>query len=267
VTDPTHLPEPTRWPGQAPSHLPEGFVLHRFERLASTNDEARRLAEAGAAAGQVVLAAEQSEGRGRHGRAWASPAGNLYASVLLRPDCSMAASGQLSLVAALALAEALDQLAPLGQPARLKWPNDVIIGGAKVAGLLLEGAARRDGRSDWVVIGSGVNLVSRPDDTPYPVTDLATAGFFVRSPEAVLFAYLARLAVWQAEWQKAGFEAARRAWLGRAFGIGEEVRLRLDREEVSGRFLDLSETGALVLQQAGRRPRRIAAGELCHLGA
>lgn len=246
--------------------LPAGFVLHRFDRLESTNDEARRLAEAGAPSGQVVIAREQTRGRGRHGRIWESPPGNLYASVLLRPDCTVGVSAQLSLIAALALAEALDGLAPSGREPRLKWPNDVMIGPAKVAGFLLEGAAGAGARSAWVIVGSGVNLISCPEDAPYPITSLARAGYGALAPLTVLEAYLDRLATWLERWRADGFEPARRAWLTRAFGIGEEVRLRLDREEVSGRFLDLTAGGALILQQAGRRPRHIAAGELFQLG-
>ena len=125
--------------------LPPGYVLHALDRVESTNDEARRLAEQGAPAGAVVVAAEQVKGRGRHGRGWDSPRGNLYASLLLRPDCTIAVSAQLSLVASLALAEALVALAPADADVRVKWPNDVLIRGAKVAGLLLESApgARR----------------------------------------------------------------------------------------------------------------------------
>ena len=113
----------------------------------------------------MVSAGEQTRGRGRHGRAWASPPGNLYASVLLRPDCAMAVAAQLSLVAGLALGEALVGLGPPALDLQLKWPNDVLIGGAKAAGILLEGASDADGRAAWVVVGTGVNLVSCPEDT------------------------------------------------------------------------------------------------------
>jgi hypothetical protein len=152
--------------------LPQGYVLHAFDRVESTNDEARRLAEQGAAAGAVVVAAEQVKGRGRHGRAWASPPGNLYASLLLRPDCRIAAAAQLSLVASLALAEALVALAPPDADVRVKWPNDVLVRGAKVAGLLLESASAAHERVAWVVVGSGVNIASAPADTLYPATAL-----------------------------------------------------------------------------------------------
>ncbi|MGH6912481.1 MAG: biotin--[acetyl-CoA-carboxylase] ligase, partial [Geminicoccales bacterium] len=162
--------------------LPDGFVLCALDSVASTNDEARGRAEAGASGGLVITAREQTEGRGRYGRSWASPPGHLYASVLLRPDCAMAATTQLSLLAGLALAGALEGLGPPGLDLKLKWPNDVLIGGAKVAGLLLEGTARPDGRAAWVLVGSGINVASYPDGTPYPATSLREAGFAEVAP-------------------------------------------------------------------------------------
>jgi BirA family transcriptional regulator, biotin operon repressor / biotin---[acetyl-CoA-carboxylase] ligase len=245
--------------------LPDGFVLCALDSVASTNDEARRRAEAGAFGGLVITAREQTEGRGRYGRSWASPPGNLYASVLLRPDCPMAATAQLSLVAGLALAGALETLGPPGLDLKLKWPNDVLIGGAKAAGLLLEGAARSDGRAAWVIVGSGVNIASCPDGTPYPATSLREVGFAEVAPLAVLRAYLFALAEWLERWRDAGFEPVRKAWLERCMGLGGEIRLRLEREELSGRFVDLSETGALLLEQAGGRRRKIAAGDVFYL--
>ena len=245
--------------------LPAGFVLEAHDRLASTNDEAMRLAADGAPAGLVVTAAEQTRGRGRHGRAWASPPGNLYASVVVRPDCAMAVAAQLSLVAGLALGEALVALGPPGVDLALKWPNDVLLGGAKTAGVLLEGSSDAHGRAAWVVIGTGVNLASCPDDTPWPATCLARAGFPALPPRAVLEAYLQALGRWLGRWQRSGFGAVRQAWLAHAFRLGGEIRLGLERGELRGRFLDLSDTGSLLLEQAGGRRREIAAGEVLDL--
>jgi BirA family transcriptional regulator, biotin operon repressor / biotin---[acetyl-CoA-carboxylase] ligase len=247
------------------AELPEGFVLCALDSVASTNDEAKRRAEEGAPGGLVVTAKEQVRGRGRYGRSWASPPGNLYASVLLRPDCPMARAAQLSLVAGLALADALEGIGPPGLDVKLKWPNDVLIGGAKVAGLLLEGAARPDGSAAWVIVGSGVNVASCPEGTPYPATCLAGEGFGELAPLAVLRPYLFALADGRKRWQRSGFEPVRKAWLERCMGLGGEIRLRLEGEEISGRFVDLSETGALLLEQAGGRLRTIAAGDVFYL--
>jgi BirA family biotin operon repressor/biotin-[acetyl-CoA-carboxylase] ligase len=246
--------------------LPDRFTLRVLGRVASTNDELRRLAEEGAPDGLVVVAREQTRGRGRYGRSWASPPGNLYASVLLRPDCDLAATAQLSLVAGLALGDACARLGPKGLTIQLKWPNDVLINGAKTAGLLLENAIWPDGRAAWVIIGSGVNIVSCPADTPYPATSLTAEGFVPLAPLALLEAYLRALDAWLDKWRDLGFAAVRDTWRARSFGLGDQIRLRLEREELSGRFIDLTESGALLLEQAGGRRREIAAGEVFYPG-
>lgn len=242
--------------------LPPGYRLHAFEALASTNDEAKRLAEHGEAAGAVVWAREQTSGRGRHGRAWASPPGNLYVSVLLRPDCSAGETAVLSLVSSLALVEALEGLATARPPPRVKWPNDVLIGGAKVAGILLENGGGPNGHAGWVVIGSGVNLVSAPANTVSPATSLAAAGWGELEPEVVLEAYLARLDAHYRTWRRRGFVGLRRDWLEHAFGVGAPVRVRLARDEISGRFVDLTEGGGLLFEDARGARRELTAGEV-----
>jgi BirA family biotin operon repressor/biotin-[acetyl-CoA-carboxylase] ligase len=243
--------------------LPDGFVLCELERVGSTNDEARRMAEAGAAPGLVVLAGQQTSGRGRHGRAWASPAGNLYASVLLRVDGPLAASGQLSFVAGLALADALSRHAPAGIEPRLKWPNDVLIGRAKVAGILLESVGKANGAdAASIIVGTGVNIVSSPPDTPYPATSLTEEGFAAITPRALLGAYLGALDGWLRQWREAGFAGVRAAWCARGVGLGERIRLRLEREELLGRFVDVTTGGALLLDLEGGGRREIAAGDV-----
>jgi BirA family biotin operon repressor/biotin-[acetyl-CoA-carboxylase] ligase len=178
----------------------------------------------------------------------------------------MAVAAQLSLVAGLALGEALVGLGPPDLDLQLKWPNDVLINGAKTAGILIEGASDAAGRAAWVIVGSGVNLISCPQGTPYPATCLAREGFAALTPLAVLEAYLAELDHWLDRWHGAGFGAVRRAWLARGFGLGSEIHLRLDRDEFKGRFLDLTDTGSLLLEQAGGRRREIAAGEVFYQG-
>ena len=242
--------------------LPHGYVLHAFDRVESTNDEARRLAEQGAAAGAVVVAGEQLKGRGLHGRAWASPPGNLYASLLLRPEGTLGEAAQLSLVASLALAEALIALGPPAAEVRVKWPNDVLVRGAKVAGFLLESAAAADERVAWLIIGSGVNIASAPAGTPYPATALRYEGFLPVTPMDLLGRYLGTLDGWLARWRAGGFAAVRSAWLALGSRSGDRVRLRLGREEVAGHFLDVTDQGALLVAQDGDRRRRITAGEL-----
>ena len=139
----------------------------------STNEEALRLARAGEPGGAVIWAREQSAGRGRRGRNWVSKAGNLYLSILLRPDAALADAAQLSFAAALAVKNALQRLATNGDgppPLTLKWPNDVLMSGNKISGILLEGAAAansgpKGARTEYLVIGIGINLRHHPEDT------------------------------------------------------------------------------------------------------
>ncbi|HEX3881614.1 MAG TPA: biotin--[acetyl-CoA-carboxylase] ligase [Stellaceae bacterium] len=241
--------------------MTEGFRLLRYETLGSTNDEAKRLAREGAAAGTIVYAMTQTAGRGRRGREWVSPAtGNLYSSLLWRPDCPVASAAQLGFVAALAVADGLDPLLPPGARLRLKWPNDVLLNGKKVSGILLEsetgGAAL-----DFVVVGIGVNLASSPRGTETAATSLAEEGVTGVSPETMLAGLTDGFARWEGRWRQNGFPAVRAAWLARAGGLGEDIRVRLERETLHGRFLDLDEAGALLLgQESGQR--RIAAGDI-----
>src|SRR5262249_49114566 len=159
-----------------PLELSPFYRLVRHERIDSTNEEAKRLATADAPQGTLVWAGEQTAGRGRRGRGWVSPAGNLHISLLLRPNCPPAVACQVNFAAGVALAAALADFLPAGKTASLKWPNDVLVGGAKVSGILLEASAAADGMVDWLVVGVGVNVVQAPRDTPYPASSLHRDG-------------------------------------------------------------------------------------------
>lgn len=237
--------------------VPAGCQLIVHDSIGSTNEEAKALAQQGAPAGTAVWAREQRAGRGRHGRSWTSPRGNLYLSVIQRPDCAPAAAPQLGFVAGVALAEAIAGLT--GLAVALKWPNDVMIDGKKASGILLESAARADGTLAWVVIGSGVNVALSPSDLP-GVTSLREAGADI-AVEALLTAYLARLCQNAERWRAHGFAPIRARWLEFGPAGASEMRVRLPEGEVSGRFDGLDERGSLLLQtQSGSR--RIDMGEV-----
>ncbi|NNG04413.1 MAG: biotin--[acetyl-CoA-carboxylase] ligase [Inquilinus sp.] len=241
---------------------PPGWTVIARQAVGSTNDEARTLAVGGAADRTIVWADEQTGGRGRRGRAWASPPGNLYCSAILRPDCALAAAAELGFVVALAVAEAVARIAPGLAGLGLKWPNDVLAGKRKLAGILLESSGRADGRTDWVVVGCGVNLASHPRGAEYPATDLANEGIVGVKAADLLCAYLEALGGWLARWRRDGFPPVRGAWLDRAVGLGEAMTVRLDRETVPGRFVGLDEHGALRLGLAEGGERRITAGDV-----
>src|SRR5436309_2331589 len=177
---------PVRAMSEPAPKLPEGFRLCRYEVVGSTNDEAKALARAGAADGTLVWAGEQSAGRGRRGRAWASPPGNLYLSLVLRPAAPPSRVAQLGFGAALGLGDALAALAGSALRPRYKWPNDLLADGRKLAGILLESETSASDRVDFVVVGIGVNILSAPADVEFPATSLAAQGIAGITPARLL---------------------------------------------------------------------------------
>ena len=243
-----------------PSSLPSFYRLVAHERVASTSDDAKHLAADGAGAGTLVWARVQTAGRGRQGRGWVSPAGNFYASLILRPAVPVATAAQLSFVAALAVADACLVLAP-GAEISLKWPNDVLLGGRKLAGLLLESQSRGDGALEWLVLGIGINLAAYPVEVEHPATALAATGADADAEE-MLGALAASFLAWYERWREgAGFATIRTEWLARAQGSNQPIRVRLPGETREGIFAGLDTDGALLLD-TGTGRQRIAAGEV-----
>lgn len=235
--------------------LPAPFKLEQRDKIDSTNDEARRLSAAGFGHGTVVSAVEQSAGRGRRGRSWMSPPGNLHCSILLDRGPDPAAAPQLTFVAAVALRDALADLA-ITIDFRVKWPNDVLCAGAKIAGMLLEQAG------EFIILGVGVNVVAYPETALYPATSLAKTGSGA-SADDVLAGFCDRLGHWYDIWREQGFAPIRRAWLEVAVGVGMPVTARLADESVlTGRFKGLAEDGALELADENNHIRRILAGDV-----
>lgn len=249
---------PAETPAGVP--LPQGWRVLAFEVLGSTNDEAKRLAGEGAAHGTLVTARRQEAGRGRRGRGWSAPEGNLYVSAVLRPRRPGAALAQLSFAVALAAAEALPRFLPAGVEVAVKWPNDVLLDGAKAVGILLETEG-----ADWVVAGVGINCLHHPEDTPYAATSLAAKGAASASPALVLGAFAERLAHWTERWEADGFAAVRQAWLARARGVGGPVTVRLADETLEGVFAGLDADGVLLLELPDGSRRGIGAGDV-HFG-
>ncbi len=234
---------------------PQGYSKQVHAELDSTNEEARRLALTGEEGPLWIMAGRQTKGRGRRGRAWHTDEGNLAGTLLLRPDAPQALTGQLSFAAALAVAEMAAQLAP-DAAVTVKWPNDVLADGKKLAGILLESGG------NWLAIGIGVNLASHPEGTDFPATSLAGLGVAVPTAEEALTLLAARFAHWYGAWMRDGFETLRSAWLARAKGVGAPIRARLaSRETREGVFEGIDASGALLLNEGGR-VRAIAAGEV-----
>jgi BirA family transcriptional regulator, biotin operon repressor / biotin---[acetyl-CoA-carboxylase] ligase len=249
-------------------------MFERFADLDSTNAEAMRRAVAGERGPLWISAGRQTAGRGRAGRSWESGSdGNLYASLLVSLMAPAPKAYQLSLVAGVLVHDALGALLPPTAQAalRLKWPNDILIGGAKAGGILIEstvvtrerdappGAA--DGTRLAAIIGIGINIASYPEGLDRPVTSLAAHGA-APEPEAVLARIAAAADHWLAVWRDGeDFAAIRKAWLTRAHPIGERMSINTGSERVTGTFEGLDADGSLLID-SGAGVRRFAFGDV-----
>jgi BirA family transcriptional regulator, biotin operon repressor / biotin---[acetyl-CoA-carboxylase] ligase len=225
----------------------------------STNAEALRRARAGERGPVWIVAGEQSAGRGRRGRAWASPAGNLHATLMLIDPAPPAVAPQLAFVAGLALHDAVAAAAPsLAPRLALKWPNDLLCAGRKIGGILIEG----EGDPVAVAVGIGVNCRYHPDATEFPATSVASEGADVGTTtlfDGLAAAMETRLRQWR---RGSGFAGIRAAWLERAAGVGEPVRVRLSGHETAGRFETIDDSGRLMLRTSTQDLEPIAAGDV-----
>ena len=240
--------------------LPGFYRPQFFASLSSTNDEAKRQAEYGAPEGTLIVADEQAAGRGRMGRSFYSPPGNLYMSLIVRPDRSAAELARLSFVAAVALGEAIAETLPQADVS-LKWPNDVLLNGRKVSGILLE-SAHAGGGNGWLVIGVGVNVASSPPHLGAAAISLAEAGWREPDRDAFLYYFAAQLECWYRRWRQDGFAPIRLAWLARAAYRGETITVRLPKREFMGTFADLDHDGTLIVLAEDGSRQQVGAGEI-----
>lgn len=237
--------------------LPAGWRLEIHEILPSTADLLRERAAGGEPAGLAILARRQTAGRGRAGRPWASPPGNLALSVLLRPAGPAMEAGQWALLAGVALAEAAAETDPDPAALRLKWPNDLLRHGAKVAGILSEAELGPGRGLAWVSLGLGANLAVAPALPDRPTATLVRAG----TAEGFATRLLRRLDHWCGVQARHGFAPVRAAWCELGPGPGAPLAVRLGTAELAGRFAGLGPDGGLLLDTAEGR-RHILAGEV-----
>jgi len=247
--------------------LPRGYRLFRMETVDSTNDEATRRAKAGEPGPLWVWSARQSKGRGRGGREWISRPGNLFASLLISVNCPARIAVQLALVAGIVAHDTISKLIAYEDRSELmlKWPNDILLSGKKLAGLLLENVGSKAENQSIVVIGTGINLASHPEDLPQPAASLGAYGTTVAPAEA-LEVLAATTHEWLARWGDGScFPTIRRAWLDRAGPTGRPLRVRIDGEETDGVYEGLDADGALRLMTQDGLEHRIAAGDVFFL--
>ena len=220
------------------------------------------MAATGARGPAWICADIQSAGRGRRGRAWMSEPGNLFCTHLYAPECTLPKAAELSFVTALAVHDAVEAAGVKG--AQLKWPNDVLVGDAKISGILIESAPLPEGYpgdGPLLAIGIGINITAAPDDTPYPATCLMAHGVAV-TPLDLLAKLAAAFHSRIKQWDKgAGFAAIREDWLARARGVGGPITVRLHDEVIEGEFVSLDAEGALEVR-TGDTVRRISAGDV-----
>ena len=265
-----------------PKAAARGYRLNGYDSIGSTSTEAARAATAGDAGDVWFCALQQTEGRGRRGRAWETASGNLAASLLVVPDCDPAITATLGFVAGVAMNRALRRLVPGavvrqgidgadgqadgggGARIALKWPNDVLADGAKLCGILLEAQKRPDGGMA-IVIGMGVNIVAAPEGLPYPATSLHALGYDI-SAETV-FAALSDSWVDAFElWNSGrGVGDVLSLWREAAAGMGAEVAVQREGEVVRGIFETIDEAGRLIVRANDNRRIAITAGDV-HFG-
>ena len=244
--------------------LPDGYILHRFDEIDGTNAEALR---AGAEDGHVFLADCQTAGRGRQGREWISPQGNLFATICVAPPNGRNPA-QLAFVAGLAvldaLSEAVSEAAP-GADFALKWPNDILASGRKLSGILIEAGEH------GYAIGIGINIVASPPDSAVrsPATNLKTVSGHSPVPTAgdLLAAICRHFSIWFDRWTADGFEPLRAVWLASAHGMGDTIAASTGSGRIEGRFNGLDADGALVVEDSGGDLRIITAGDVFFPGA
>lgn len=243
------------------SDWPSGVDRRVYNEIDSTMSEAARLAP-DIAGPTWVFAHQQTAARGRRGRAWVHPKGNFSATLIYRPEGPIEARAQRSFVAALALADALDSIIGPGMAAALslKWPNDVLLNGGKIAGILLES------RDDFLSVGIGVNLVAHPEANALEpgatgAVDLAGETGHRVDPQSFLSLLAAAYAKREAEFTTFGFSRTRAAWLARAARLGEVITARTQSTEITGRFEDIDNSGQIVLSSE-RKLHVIPAAEI-----
>lgn len=247
----------------AENSLIHDYHLLTYDVLDSTNAEGRRLAGAGASHGAVIWAKKQTAGRGRMGREWVSSEGNLFATVLLSPPVELAKCSQLSFVAALAVADTLEGIVAESAKVRCKWPNDVLVSGKKIAGVLLESFTSKEIVSErqWVAVGIGINVDNFPEHVLFPATSLRASGVELISAKIVLSRLIHHFIGRYDQWNVEGFSSIRKDWQEKAYHINDTVEVIVGEERLSGTFAGIDEEGQLLLRN-GKTSRAILAGDV-----
>lgn len=234
------------------------WTVEQYDCVDSTLNILKQKASSGADEGLVVYAQEQTKGRGRHGNVWHGPRGNLYMSFLLRPNCTPAVSGQYSFLVAVALSQTIDVLIDDDHKKYLKWPNDVLVDGKKIAGILLESVLSAEGLVEELHIGVGVNILTPPDGA-VAVKNITSENVNV---DSFLKLFVKKISKLIDMYEEKSFSFVRDLWLKDACKLGKEIRVRLPNEIKYGVFQGLDDDGTLLLMLDNGTIERITAGEV-----
>ena len=262
----------------APTALSTGYRLEARDTVSSTNALALERALEGDPGNLWIVSKHQTGGRGRRGRVWNTPSGNLAATILVTGNIAPATAATLGFMAGLSLSDALSAVVPSGKISvgvdgssskdhrfELKWPNDVLADGAKLSGILLESSIFSDGRLA-VAVGIGVNVVAHPTDLPYPATSLTALGSKVDAEGLFLAlsdAWVDNIRAWD---EGRGLSRIRERWLSRAAGLGSRVAVKVDGRVASGIFETIDDACRFVIREDDNSLLHIAAGDV-HFGA
>ena len=232
------------------NELPEGFDIQIFSFIDSTNMEAARKIELGSKGGLWIKADEQSNGRGRGDRLWISKPGNLYASLIYEINENIRDAAQLSFITALAVRDTIVKCIP-NKNIKCKWPNDILVSGKKISGILLESRLNKIEGIIYIIIGTGINIDHHPELTSYEATHINEQTKQKRSHSEVFVMLAEKMDYWLSVWKEKGFDPIRESWLGSAIGIGEKITVKTMSNQLIGWFVGLDRDGALMLEVDG----------------
>lgn len=242
--------------------LPLGYRLYTFDVVTSTMDEAHQLAQQGEPEKTLVVAGRQTKGRGRRGRPWISAPGNLHLSLIFRPKGTLDLCTPFSFILCLAIGHSLHKILPPSLPVFYKWPNDIVVSGAKIGGVLLEAeTTTTTGAVKWLIGGVGVNVVDAPKECPFPTISLKDMGINIKSKD-LLLPFCLELQSLLTLWRSEGFSAIRALWLKQAYGLDTPLVVQGVHQIIKGVFSDLDTDGSLILKTASGEKKKILTGDI-----
>ena len=237
-----------------------GIRILRYGELGSTNEQAKTLVEAGLSERLVISSDHQTDARGRNGRQWQSLRGNLACSIVVCPSVPPARLSELSFVAAVAVQRCIKKLIP-SLAVKIKWPNDILVEGAKISGILLEVANAVGSKHPSVIVGIGVNVALAPDNLKYRATCMHDLDCGV-SGDVLLSDLIEQFLELENKWAQSGLDPILAEWLDHAVGLGEKILVRTGERKLEGVFENLDEKGALLLRGADGKVDKISAGDI-----